>query len=521
MSEQAKLLRVGQVFVAGGLPTVTYNPRSQLRLEQQVEDYLDERHRILSVSGPTKTGKTVLVKNVLKDAEAVWTSGGAVRSAADLWDAVADELGVQSSSESSWQSTDTESRTTSGELGIPSIAKATRAGQEMISFATTDKVARNRHMETAARKGLRSAMRPLVIDDFHYIPVDQQLAIVRSLKDLVFDGVPVIVIAVPHRAYDVVRVEKEMTGRVQQLEIGFWSNDELLGIAEKGFEALNLHDEGGVISRRLAEESFASPHLMQDFCLNVVKANDIRNRQTDQAALVEPHWRGFFEERSSAASKTAFDMLARGPRQRTDRKPRTLKNGLVVDIYGAVLMAIGYTGPLTSVSYENVRAAMREIVLEDPPRGQEIARVLDEMSKIAREQLEGEPVVDYDSELTTLYISDPYFAFFLRWRAQEELSKRAESIKHTFSGKTLENLDGINVGIAAPSKELVISLLWDSLSKNRERWLISSDEGDHVSFRSLYPPVEADGEPSEDASSAEMLPARDTSEESDGVGGRQ
>jgi hypothetical protein len=37
------------------------------------------------------------------------------------------------------------------------------------------------------------------------------------------------------------------------------------------------------------------------------------------------------------------------------------------------------------------------------------------MTKIAREQIDGEPVVDYDSELATLYISDPYFAYWLRW----------------------------------------------------------------------------------------------------------
>lgn len=42
----------GQVFVAGGLPTVTYNPRADLRLEDRLRDYLDERHKILSVSGP-------------------------------------------------------------------------------------------------------------------------------------------------------------------------------------------------------------------------------------------------------------------------------------------------------------------------------------------------------------------------------------------------------------------------------------------------------------------------------------
>jgi hypothetical protein len=37
------------------------------------------------------------------------------------------------------------------------------------------------------------------------------------------------------------------------------------------------------------------------------------------------------------------------------------------------------------------------------------------MSRIARDQIDGEPVVDYDEELSTLHISDPFFAYYLRW----------------------------------------------------------------------------------------------------------
>ena len=37
------------------------------------------------------------------------------------------------------------------------------------------------------------------------------------------------------------------------------------------------------------------------------------------------------------------------------------------------------------------------------------------MTQIAREKVEGEPVLEYDEELSTLHISDPYFAFYLRW----------------------------------------------------------------------------------------------------------
>jgi hypothetical protein len=54
---------------------------------------------------------------------------------------------------------------------------------------------------------------PLLIDDFHYIDRTIQLAIVRALKGGVLEGLKVILLAVPHRSYDAIEVENEMTGR--------------------------------------------------------------------------------------------------------------------------------------------------------------------------------------------------------------------------------------------------------------------------------------------------------------------
>ena len=70
------------------------------------------------------------------------------------------------------------------------------------------------------------------------------------------------------------------------------------------------------------------------------------------------------------------------------------------------MRAIAATGPLTAITYEQLRAALRAVlaISDEPPQKHEVTRVLDEMTKIAREQIDGEPVVDYDGELATLYI---------------------------------------------------------------------------------------------------------------------
>ncbi|MGH2450902.1 MAG: hypothetical protein ACRDGE_06475 [Candidatus Limnocylindria bacterium] len=156
---------------------------------------------------------------------------------------------------------------------------------------------------------------------------------------------------------------------------------------------------------------------MQEFCLEYCKANAVRERQEQAKMLQPPDWRPFFMAQATGASKSAFDLLAQGPRQRSDRLQRRFKDGRTGDIYEAVLAAIAATGPRTELPYDELRASLRTVLAEEPPRRHEVTRVLDEMSKIARTKIEGEPVVEYDETYDTIFISDPFFAFFLRWGA--------------------------------------------------------------------------------------------------------
>jgi hypothetical protein len=276
------------------------------------------------------------------------------------------------------------------------------------------KVRRDRPASQVASDLLLLAKPVIVIDDFHYLREPEQLKIVRGLRALIFDGVPVILLSVPHRVYDAVRAEPEMTGRVVPLTIPFWSDDDLTAIAELGFDALTISADRSVMAE-LVKESFGSPFLMQDFCLELCKANDIREAQEIERRLEPPDWDAFFRARAAGTAKGEFDRLARGPRERTKRIPRNLKDGRAVDIYHLVLAAVAHTGPKTTIRDTELREAIRAIILGDPPASHEVTRVLDQMTEIARKG-KGEPVVDYMADERTLHIADPFFAYYLKWR---------------------------------------------------------------------------------------------------------
>src|SRR5699024_7007878 len=143
---------------------------------------------------------------------------------------------------------------------------------------------------------------------------------VRALKAPVFDGAKVILITVPHRTYDAVRVEKEMTGRFAPLGIDLWSPEELEKIATQGFSTLNCNDFDNRLSKMFAAESFGSPLLMQDFCQKWCKDQGVVDSASGRS--LELPGGEYFIDHSVQAAKSAFDRIVTGPSQRTDRKRR-------------------------------------------------------------------------------------------------------------------------------------------------------------------------------------------------------
>jgi Fe-S cluster assembly ATPase SufC len=76
-----KRLHRDEVFIAGGEPKTTYVDRQESHVERNLARAIASPNQIVSVAGPTKTGKTVLCKRILGDREYVWIDGGVVQSA--------------------------------------------------------------------------------------------------------------------------------------------------------------------------------------------------------------------------------------------------------------------------------------------------------------------------------------------------------------------------------------------------------------------------------------------------------
>jgi len=77
---------------------------------------------------------------------------------------------------------------------------------------------------------------------------------------------------------------------------------------------------------------------------------------------------------------------------------------------------LAYLKPgLVSIEYEELRTAIREVSGAQIPQLQEVARVLKHMATIAATDQSSSPVIDFEEVEKKLHITDPFFAFYLRW----------------------------------------------------------------------------------------------------------
>jgi hypothetical protein len=295
-------------------------------------------------------------------------------------------------------------------LGIAEVSfggKVERTKNESSINSTTREFDR----ATAVLNALENSRRTLVIDDFHFIPTDIQPLVIRALKQPVYRGLKVVVLSVPHRGFDAVRAEQDINQRLIQAEIPAWTESELEQIARGGFNALNVDVDNNVI-HVLAQEAYGSPILMQRFCQEWCLENNVTETLSTRTRVGTKKLDVFLTGLAKDQPPEVHEKLARG--QRSDRKMRPLKDGTTADIYEIVLRSIADCLPGSPMSFDEIRAATREMVAESP-QNHEITRVLQKIAETAKELSPRDPVIVWDGDGRKLHIADPGFAFYLKW----------------------------------------------------------------------------------------------------------
>jgi hypothetical protein len=419
---QEGALKATEVFVPGAFPEHTYVDRTKSNLETSLQDALDTPGQVISLSGPSKSGKTVLVERVVGRDSLISISGAGIKDPDDVWNRVLDWMDVPhvTTTSGSVEVSGSAEVSGKGEVKIPLIA----SGEAGASTSMGGSVGGERGSQ-AQRRGLSQVVDEIagsefvvLVDDFHYMDRAVQVEVAKSLKEAVRLGVRIVTAAVKHRGDDVVRANPELRGRVRAVDLNYWKPQDLLGIATLGFGHLNAELPEKIIKRFL-EESAGSPQLMQLMCLHAcfvlgLRSSTLLASKPDVTDLVE---RQILEQTSSNTDfRSLVDVLDAGPKTRgTERKTYAFKDGAYGDVYRCVLRAMAADPPRLSFAYDQLLDRVHDVCAGESPVGSSVSGTCLHMSKLAQEKFPNERAIDWDEQKQIVDLPDPYLLFYLRW----------------------------------------------------------------------------------------------------------
>jgi hypothetical protein len=275
-----------QVFITDGYPDLTYVSQGGGRSEAELKEGLAQANKVISIVGESKTGKTTLCDSVFgrkPGVDKILITGDRIENEYSLWSEAFRQL---------------QSPVTSGYANN--------------SLGET--------IDLLIQRGL-----PVLLDDFHYVKRDLQKKICQQMKNAATRGLRFVVLNTPHRVDDPVRSNSDMSGRFFEVNLRFWSEDDLMQIGAKGFSKLGLKVSEDVL-QILAREALRSPQLMQTLCLETCRVlpfdipfehQEVTGTSFDLQNVKDKAVRSY-------NNSTPLDFLRNGPEERGS--PRNIYN---------------------------------------------------------------------------------------------------------------------------------------------------------------------------------------------------
>ena len=408
--------QIEDVFSPRSFPENTYISR-KLDDEESIDDRLKRalamRGNLIFVSGASKSGKTVLCHKVIAEDAYVALSGNQISSKADFWNHIAEQLPLYDNVVTTTKEQQGNNQQKQAQLGL-------NFGVATIGVSVHNNRGQNVDQQlamTASRterqiiKYLIENNKVLVIDDFHYVAKEMQLYIARTLKTELFNGLKAVIISLPHRSDEAIICNPDLIGRTTSLEILPWSAAELKEIAEKGFTLLNLQI-GEAEKALLAQESIASPQLMQENCFQLAFLAQRKNQLIDIELIQEAFKR---TAKNYAHYEQLIKAMAQGPMQGMGRRKLYALADSSVDIYHLLLLALKADPPVTELHLSDLKIRISCLLKNGELLSSSIiSATLNKIIKIVGGNMPELDALEYKNQC--LYILDPFLLFYLRWK---------------------------------------------------------------------------------------------------------
>lgn len=411
-----------EIFTPGTLPRHTYVSRDEQ--ERALQRALEVAGYLVAITGPSKSGKTVLCEHVLGEERLVLLAGGGVRDEDDFWSRLRSKLALPVGTAKTTTLSTTAQLSGEGKAGlsIPFIAFGEgkiggtigdgRSSATTETHTSTDGMSLLRH--------IRDTGRVVVLDDFHYLPDKVRRSLAEQFKEAARQECKIILVSVDFQSDAVARANPELLGRVVGIAIPSWTPLQLEKIAEQGFPLLNLNPTEDLV-RVLCYESLRSPQLMQALCLQLCFSLNIEStlQRTKRVASVEANLEHVFRQTAMLANcQSAIDIFVAQAKQKHKSDPEfNLQSGRVVSLAELILRALAFgTGGTIEKTYQQLLADMEFLRQGGKDLTRSVIPALDRYADSRKRLGEAESTsIGWDRGRLTLSVTDPYLMFYLRW----------------------------------------------------------------------------------------------------------
>lgn len=382
--------KYADVFKPGTYPGLTYVTRQpkavRYTYEERLQQSLAVEGYLTYIIGPSKIGKTVLCERVIGIENMVSMSGNDFSKENDFWEGIGKKAGISMGAEVSEQSD---------------------SFSDDIRHATTITKNYSGNKDRILRY-FKETGKVLVLDDFHYAPENMQYDIACRLKEVIRLGFKAVVISLPYRSDDAIRMNPDLTGRISVIEMEPWKNEELQVIAEKGFMELGIPVASEQI-RRMALESIHSPQMMQAICLNIgllpLNYTDITDEVIEESCRFTC---------SNLPYSDVVRLLKSGPPTRGQKRLKyEMKDGSQRDIYSTILKILAENPPLIELDLNELMERVQNNIPDAKITSRKLRDSLKNWQKIIEEQGALYQVFEWKDDI--LHISDNLFLFYIRW----------------------------------------------------------------------------------------------------------
>lgn len=402
---------------------------------EYVIDKINQGQGGIIVYGPSKCGKTSLIEKSfsISGRDPITIQGRDITSVGKFWDIIFNNLGYGPGKEYTYEIGD--SGEFSGNVGVSGGFGGKFSAKRGKMKKSTLRVNHSLSDHEEIRNKLKDSGRAVIVDDFHNVQKSVRKEIALQLKPIIRHNL-VILIAIPLASFETIDAVPDLASRLELLEIPRWSSDELIGIGSKGFSYAGYEEHTSkLISKTAAENSFGSPHLMQEICyyiLSYIRRKNINGDETFHK--VNDCMEDVLHTVVKKVKPAVFDSLIRG-KVNSKRKiyqvnlPKRFKRsgGVSLDSYGIALSSLSefcIKGSV-SVSMGEISNKISSWDIRDDrgsvsrPSVQQIAVAAKGIADLAyRDKGEFDPVVAYKQASTgqagdVLEVIDPALSLYL------------------------------------------------------------------------------------------------------------